>query len=255
MTNHPKVLVGIITAEIKQYCQPEFFEQLHLLTYPHKEIYFVDNSATNDNYKKIIKAGFNAYWLPRKNKGVRQIMAESNEIIRQHVIRHKYDYLMNLESDIMLQKQQKHQKFYDLLEDATDVKIVNGHYDIIEQLMFHRKQVIGAVYDTNAGSYRRLCVHLIDNQAGFLNPYPVGKSDIMLLDGKTHKVFSTGIGACLITRQVLEKIRFHAENDGLHPDANFSHDIYNLGIDFFADTSIYLTHKNQDWGAQGMDYE
>lgn len=232
--NEPKVLVGCITADAKAYCQDRFLEQLKLLTYENKEIYFVDNSVTDDNYKKILKAGFNCTWLPRKNKGVREIMAESHDVLRQHVLRNGYDFLFHFETDIFL----------------------NGHFNIIELLLCHRQRVVSGIYDMGEGSTRQLCVLLVDNLAKHIMPYPLQKSDAVWVDGNLKRVFNAGIGACLIHKSVLEQVKFRIEpNQPSHPDMYFARDIYNLGIEFYADTSLYLYHENQDWGVYKLDYE
>jgi hypothetical protein len=254
--NEPKVLVGCITADAKAYCQDNFLEQLKLLTYKNKTIYIVDNSSTKDNSQIITRAGFNCLWLPRNKKGVRQIMAESHDILRQHVLRNGYDFLFHFETDLFLETPSKKDKLYEYLSEATGIKIFYGNYNIIELLLLHKKQVVSGIYHMGDGTTRQLCVLLIDNYGKHIIPYPLGKLDAIWVDGNLKRVFTAGIGACLIHKSVLEKVKFRIEpNQSSHPDMYFAKDIYDLGIDFYADTSILLYHKNKDWGAYKLDYE
>jgi GT2 family glycosyltransferase len=232
--NYPKILVGCITSDAKLYCQEEFFEQLKKITYPNKEILFVDNSETNENYKRITKAGFKAIWIKRKNRTLGEALAESHNMLRQHVLNHGYQYLFHNETDIFF----------------------NGNYDIIQMLLHHRKMVIGAVYDMGSGDTRQLCVFLKDGLGGAINYYPVKDSDIIFMDGNLHIVGTCGIGACLIHKSVFERVRFrYDKNHSSMPDMHFARDINSIGIDFIADTSLYLSHKNEDWGIKGIHYQ
>jgi hypothetical protein len=232
--NEPRILVGVITADVKGYCQDEFLEQLKMLTYGNKSIYIVDNSVTNKNHKVINKRGYNGCWLPRGNKGVRQIIAESHDILRQHVIRNNYDYLFHFESDVFL----------------------NGNYYIIEKLLSHQRDVAAGCYDIGQGLKRQLCILLTDNAAHHLIPYFIENFAIVFMNGNLQKVYNAGLGACLISRNVLNKITFKAEsNNGFFPDMNFARDLYDLNIPFYADTSLYLHHNNQEWGVRGIDYD
>jgi hypothetical protein len=232
--NEPRILVGVITADVKGYCQDEFLEQLKMLTYGNKSIYIVDNSVTNKNHKVINKRGYNGCWLPRGNKGVRQIIAVSHDILRQHVIRNNYDYLFHFESDVFL----------------------NGNYYIIEKLLSHQRDVAAGCYDIGQGLKRQLCILLTDNAAHHLIPYFIENFAIVFMNGNLQKVYNAGLGACLISRNVLNKITFKAEaNNGFFPDMNFARDLYDLNIPFYADTSLYLHHNNQEWGVRGIDYD
>jgi hypothetical protein len=133
---------------------------------------------------------------------------------------------------------------------------LNGNYHIIEKLLSHQRDVAAGCYDIGHGSKRQLCILLTDNAAHHLMPYFVDKFDIVFMNGSLQKVYNAGIGACLISRYVLEKITFRADaNNSFFPDMNFARDLYDLNIPFYADTSIYLDHKNQDWGVYGIDYK
>jgi hypothetical protein len=87
-------------------------------------------------------------------------------------------------------------------------------------------------------------------------PYPVKQADAVWVDGKLKRVFTAGIGACLMHKSILENIKFRIQpNEPSHPDIYFARDMYDMGIEFMADTSLYLEHDNRDWGAYGLDYK
>ena len=48
-----KVFILVVTAQEKDYCFDLFSKQLKSLTYPKKEILFIDNSKNDTYYKKI----------------------------------------------------------------------------------------------------------------------------------------------------------------------------------------------------------
>ena len=221
-----KVLVGTPHADIKNYCLEQYLATVKNLTYSNNKVLVVDNSETNKNKKKIVKNGISAIHIKRGSKSTRQLLAESHEHLRKSTLKGGYDFLLHLESDI------------------------TPPPNIIEQLLSHQKSVVSGSYFINHGGESHLMVQEIEHQlTGIRETINMkGGSDIKYADGKLHKVYACGLGVTLIHKSVLEQIEFrYIEEVDAHPDTFFAHDLNQLGIEQFLDTSILCKHDNMEW--------
>ncbi len=83
----------------------------------------------------------------------------------------------------------------------------------------------------------------------------VAGDEATFVDGTLKRVASVGLGCVLISRPVLEKIKFKfIEGLDIHPDTFFSESVYQNGWDIWADTSQIAQHKNKAWGIYKQDY-
>ena len=162
-------------------------------------------------------------------------MAQSHNWCRDHAIRFGFDYMLHLECDVF------------------------PPVDIIERLLMHRKDVVAAMYANFENHLRRIIVMVKEptDTEHFVNTFYA--TDVNLettyLDGTLKPVFHAGLGCCLISRKVLEKIPFRQELQAdYHPDTNFAVDCYKKGFQFYLDTSIFCEHRNQNWGKYGWNY-
>lgn len=223
-----KVLVGIPTYEGKNYCLEELINSIHSFTYKHFDIMFADNSETEDNAKMLRqKYGVRCDYIKRKDKGNKQYMAETHEALRAEALRGGYDFLLHLESDVIAPAY------------------------TIEQLLSHQKTVVNGCYMIHQGVDSALMVQVMEEH-GISNKMVLKDNDMNFIDGTLKQVHHAGIGCCLIHKSVLKKFvfRWEKENITFHPDSFFASDIAQQGIKNYVDTSLILTHRNQEWSQE-----
>lgn len=248
--NLPKILIAAPTASIKYYCFEEWIDNIMQFTYPNFQVRIFDN--TPDNGLSVIKQ--NRYFHDKygenndkflcisslKINGIdkRSVtttisrMAMSHNDCREYALENKFDAMLHLETDIFPEK------------------------DIIEKLLEHKKQVIGAVYFIDEGRWRKPMIqrHLFRSPNNIVSA-PLDSNDISFIDGSVKKVSSVGLGCVLIDRKVLQKIPFRfIKGAHLHPDSYFSEDCFKNKIPTFVNTSTIARHDNKFWGIYGKDY-
>lgn len=226
MSKKPKVLIGTPTAQIKDYCWNEFSERVDQLTYKKSAFYLVDNSLSRKYHKKIRKQRVDVGFVKRKSKSNIQYICESHNMIRDYALKHNFDYLLHLESDVI------------------------PPIDVIERLLSHNKAVVSAPYHINFGDRSQLMlVEQEPNTIDFLETEMMSIEDgFLFLDGTLKKIHNGGLGCTLIHKSVLEQIPFrYMDGYHAHPDTFFAIDLAVKKIDFHVDTSIMCEHRNSEW--------
>lgn len=220
-----KVLVGTPHAESKNYCLPQYVNNIQNLTYKHKNVLVVDNSASHNNQKLIRSFGLPCYYIKKNNKSTRQLLAESSEHLRERTLKGGYDFLLMYEDDL------------------------TPPINVIERLLSHQLPVVSASYHIGFGSGSHIMVQEIEN--GIVAPKTINVAagcDGKYRTGKLMEVYACGLGMTLIHRSILEQIQFRYEPKvDAHPDTFFAVDLYTLGIKQYLDTSILCKHDNRDW--------
>lgn len=234
--NLPKVLVCCPTAKSKNYCFEEWVCNVMDFTYPNFEIVMYDNTNKNGENAKILRHKYERIFGLNKFKAKQSKISNNMSILEKMCISHNdcREYLLNSDCEYMLH-----------LESDVIPEV-----DIIESLMFHKKKVVGGVYYTDEGLYRKAMIQqMIDVGFGITISKNFGaKEDIYFIDGSLKKVASVGLGCVLIHRSVFNKIKFRFEkNVEKYPDSYFSEDCFRNGIGIYLDTSKIAIHKNQIW--------
>lgn len=239
-----KVLISAPTASAKNYCFKSWLENVMSFKYPDFDILLCDNTPDmGENTAYLNNAFVSMYGKSKRFLAIHSKIAGINSVIERMAISHnecrdtvlkgEYKYLLHLETDVFPEP------------------------DIIERLMMHRKQVIGALYYRDQGRYRKLCIqkHIYRTPRNIYSRNLDPGEDVYFIDGSLKRVASIGLGAVLIERFVLQKIpfRFIAGHDS-HPDSFFSEDCFRNKIDIFADTACIARHDNQAWGIHGVDF-
>lgn len=225
-----KVLIGTPHYEGKNYCLENYVRMVKSLNYPNYEVLVVDNSKDRKNTKLIKKMGIPAIHVKRKNKNSRQVMAESQEVLRNAALKGGFDFFIHLESDI------------------------TPPPNFIERLLSHQHEIVSGAYFIREGAESHLMVQSIESQrTGIRETINMdGGTDNKYFDGQLHEVYACGLGCTLIHRSVLERIEFsYVEGLDLHADSLFAHDIHQLGYKQYLDTSILCEHDNQSWELVG----
>lgn len=228
----PKVLVATPTYEGKNYCLPQFIANVASFTFPKSCYDFVifDNSRTPDNAKHINKTyGVKCVWKDYAGMGVIEKLAQTHEEIRQYALNNGYDFLLHLESDVFPQE------------------------DVIEQLLWTRKAVVGVPYQLFGGGQRRVVTQGWSD-VELKNDYFVSALNIAFVqhwyfDGSVKRCTTNGIGCTLFHIKAIANIPFRfVEGDDSAPDTWFTRDLISHNIPYYVHTGMIAFHWNmEDW--------
>jgi len=220
-----KILVGVVTAQIKDYCWYDFKRQLQRLEKKGFDVYIVDNSP------KKVNRGFKSTWIaPREVPQITTRDCMNN--IRDYFLKGNYDKLLVLESDVFV------------TDEAIDYLLsmkgdVNSYTYPMRLERFNKYSL--CVQSTIGGSSLMLTPE--DSQMLLIN------GDIKLgeykLNGKV--VTHCGYGCTLINRNVLEQITFKSFKSGNkypYPDSFFHHEVNKLGFVNMLNTDYLCEHRN-----------
>ena len=249
----PKVLIAAPTASAKSYCFKAWLDNVMNFTYPNFDIRLFDNTfkdggeftkKMNDIFKN--KYGENndkffAYNSAKINNirdnaigSVISRMAMSHNDCREYAIKHNYQYMFHLETDIF------------------------PPLDVIENLLAKDKKVIGGLYDRDEGKYRTTMIqkHIYSAYHVISSVNFITGDEISFIDGTVKPISSIGLGCILIHNSIFKIIPFRfIKNENVHPDSYFSEDCFRNKIKIYADTSIYCRHDNKAWGIYGIDFK
>lgn len=237
----PKILVGTIFSEVKDYVIRDWYGNVMKYTHPNFDFCAVDNSKDGEYHKKI-----SDYFLehkkdsncgkvtvihtPRTSQDSEVFMAVSANKLRDHFLEGGYTHLLYNECDVY------------------------SPPDIIERLLSHDKEIISALFFIGAKgtSYPMIStMHTYINKNPFMTTlgYIEGFYDI----GEWHEpkpLINGGLGCTLISRDVLLRIPFqHDPNLEHHHDTIFARDVWESGIDNMY-VPIMCRHENQPWTLQ-----
>jgi hypothetical protein len=245
----PKILICAPTASAKNYCFEEWIENVMNFTYPNFDIRLYDNTQDGganaeylNNYVAQKYGSYKNFFAENsllKNvindkDSVIERMAASHNDCRNEAITKGYQFILHLETDVFPQ------------------------HDIIEQLLFSRKSVVGALYCRDEGIYRILMIQsrVYRGFNSFTSINLSTNDEINFCAEKLREVASVGLGCVLIEINVLKKIKFRFEKGvNNHPDTYFSQDCFRNGIKIFANTSLIARHDNKAWGVYGKDFK
>jgi len=220
-----KILIGVVTANIKDYCWYDFKRQLQRLEHKGFDVYIVDNSI------KKVNRGFKSTWIaPREVPQITTRDCMNN--IREYFLKNDYDKLLVLESDVFI----------------TD--------EAIDYLLQMKGDVNSYTYPMRLERFNKysLCVQsTLGSSSLMITPEDsqmlLNNGDIKLgeykLSGKI--VTHCGYGCTLINRNVLEQIRFKTFKSGdkyPYPDSFFHYEVNKLGFVNILNTDYICEHRN-----------
>lgn len=238
---YPKILIGTLFSEVKDYVIRDWFKNVCKITYPNFDICLVDNSKDKKYHKKIFKyfskhkkksniGKLTILHTPRTHKKSEVFMAFSANELRKYFLKSNYDWLLNLECDIFPPN------------------------DIIERLLSYNFQVIGATYFSGEKkrSFPMIMDFFIYGKQDFGNVYlPYINGFYEMTDTFEPKpILGQGLGAVLLHRGIVEKIPFRADAmEKVHYDTKFYEDLFanNIGNRLIP---IMCRHENQTWDIQ-----
>jgi hypothetical protein len=225
---NPKVLLAAPTSRHKDYCFDAWVKNVKSLTYP-VDVLIVDNTPDKGNYayRKIVKYFPVMHVEPDMNEDSFNLITRCQNIIRNYFLGNGYDYLFMLESD--------HFPPCNVVEYllSKNKKVVSLPYFIGQSFMSKVLQ-----FDNEDFGTERLS-RVMDIDKTFLN-----------WNGKLKPKYQTGLGCTLISRDVLQRIKFRIpENNSekCHADVFFHEDLAKLGIQNFVSEIAFSHHQNTGW--------
>lgn len=235
MYSKPKILVAAPQASVKNYCFLDWYLNIKRLSYPDAliDVFLADNSDTKDNAEFIKSLGINVKYIPKKGRGIIEVMSECHQICLDEAIKGNYDYMLHLETDIFPKA------------------------NILMQLMSHNKPITCGLYNILDGAYREPMIRLIEpKNNGYMKAYGLSNEQAKYIDGNLLKVYSGGLGCCLIRKDVFDKVQFRSvEGISQHPDTWFAQDMYKQGIPIYVDTIALCEHRSKSWGTFNLNFK
>ncbi len=221
-----KILIGVVTASIKDYCYYDFKRQLQRLEKRGFDVYIVDNSP-----KQVNRSGFKMKSvIPHKIPQVTTAYCMND--IRKYFLAGEWERLLILESDVFI----------------TD--------EALDNLVAMKGDVNSYTYPMRLQRFNKysLCVQsTIGNQSLMIDPDDSQKllnNGIITmgeykLSGKI--VTHCGYGCTIVNRNVLEEIEFKTQKSGdktPYPDSFFHYDVNKNGFVNLLNTDYICEHRN-----------
>lgn len=229
----PNVLVCSPTAESKRYCEDDWLDSVHTLSYPKYDIMLVDNSPNKANAKRLNGLGVHTKYISPKNKDITQTLAVCHNVCRDYAKQKGYDYILHLETDVFPPK------------------------DVIEELMLYNKPVIGGWYDVFYGTKRKSVIQITEDKNAIMDIAPYLEDyDTTFCDGEVKRCYHTGLGCSLIHKNIFSQIPFRMiKGEFTFPDSVFAYDLFVKGIPMYVHTGVVCEHRNHDWGFYKIDFK
>lgn len=224
----PKVLIFTPIYEGKDYCLDRWLEYASKINYPNKRHIIIDNSATPD-YAKSLKSrveplGMEVYHVGRGNNS-REALTRAQVFARKMMLEEGYDYLLSIESDIMVPP------------------------TIVQLLVMRHKAVVTACYLIGNDKVKLPCITLPEQYGSHWGTRLLKPEEYeQFINQGLVQVQAGGMGCCLMRRDAMEKVGFYfdARFKG-HSDIYFFNSCFNAKIPVFVDTDIWLDHDNRPW--------
>jgi hypothetical protein len=232
MSGVPKILVATPTYEGKNYCLPQFIDNVANFTYPKSRYDFMifDNSASPKNAEYINKEfGVKCHWKDYAGMTIIEKLACTHEAIRVHAVNNHYDYILHLESDVFPPE------------------------DVLEQLLWTKKDMVGVPYQLFGGGQRRPVTEAYSiseqRENEFIGTLNIGFIHHWYFNGKVQRCFTNGIGCTLMKVNTIKNIPFrYVEGNDAAPDTWFVRDLAYNGIPYYVHTGLLAFHWNtEDW--------
>ena len=248
-----KVLVGCPTSGYHEYCLDDYYTSITSFSYKNYDTLLVDNSKNDSYFNKLKKLNLNVIKDEFKEKA-RDRVINSRNILRDYALKNNYDYLLSLEQDIIPPK--------NIIE-----KMLSSKKDIISGIYFKplkdkfvplvSKKIDKKTFEILKNSQDPFVIKKIkENKITSYDQVGQWMTAEEVEEPRIIEIHEAGLGCVLISRKVLEKIRFryNPELEGFD-DTWFYHDARIYGFKAFADTSIKCKHLIKDRPLKLSDLE
>lgn len=230
----PKVLVGIVTYEGKDYIFPTCYAAVSQFNYPNYDILIVDNSATLDYYHELINRGYNKVVHIKRAKNTRDTLSDSQNYIRKYCIENDYEYVLFVESDLV------------------------PPADVIQRLLSYEKRIVGSVYWLTGKTLNGTPAHIpciffthVKEGVNVTHTRIIKPNELEgFLQTGLRLCHGMGLGCTLIERSIIEQFPFWTDErfDNKHSDVYLYMDLHNAHIPVYIDTDLIVPHFPSDWG-------
>ncbi len=177
-----KVLIGVVTYGKHRYCLDEFIECLNAQTVKADALFVVNNGESA--YASLIKSkGFKVEEDPKPASTRIDKILNGRKFLREYALKNNYDYLLFVDSDIMLPP-----NAFELMFSAK-VDVLTGVY--LNVFVLDGKKVIAPVLFKDLGD-------------GNCQLYTVDA----VTPNKVLEIGAAGLGCTMISRKVLEAVDF-----------------------------------------------
>lgn len=230
----PKILIGSLTADAKDYILPLWLSHIQGLTYSNLEYFLYDTTPDQGDHaeyvKKFINDKITLSHKPELNSGpLREVIALGLEEIRKYFLASDCEGLLILECDVF------------------------PPLNVLEKMVAEDRPVLSGPYLTGDGHSKYLMFQDCDfhEKEAFQKAYQMSfDASFGMFDGTVRDVYGAGLGCVLMTRGIARRIRFRWDaNDSSFPDSFFYQDLFIRQIPNAVDTSFICRHENQNWGA------
>ena len=233
---NPSVLVAAPTSDNKDYCFKEYVQQLKSFTYSNYDTFIVDNSKDKFHIKKFWYECINGIHYNVEGHPV-QWLADCQNIIRGVFLENGFDYLCLIESDVFVPNWFLSEGIAQL--EAQQADIYTWTYEIEKDLeltpclhadWFCKDHVTSKVPSRSLG----------------YSWMGKGCVDIEELGYGDYKAFGAGLGATIISRNVLESLNFRVDlrvSRKAFSDSYFYYDTKRLGFKTIIETNQLAEHK------------
>lgn len=250
---YPRVLVGCPVSDYHSYCTKDYLFTVKNLTYPNYDILLVDNSKTNSFFKSLKKQGIDVI-KSQYYENPRERIINSRNILRQHVLDNNYDYFFSLEQDVIppskvLEILTSHKK--DITSGVYCGNIKVGNKLRILPLVYKfppESRLVEAKHIINASNLKELKKETRSSYLEMVKAYYTIEE--LEKEKSPTLVHSCGLGCVLISRSVLEKVKFrYSEKYEGWDDVWFCEDAKRKGFEIYTDPKIKCKHliKNRPW--------
>jgi glycosyltransferase involved in cell wall biosynthesis len=235
----PKVLVGIVTYEGKDYIFPKCIEAVKKFDYSNYDILIVDNSATQGYYHKMFGRDYHLGNTTIKHltraSNTRDTLADSQNYIRNYAMKGGYEYVLFVESDLVPPP------------------------ETIKRLLKHNQLVVGSVYwlqAPNEDGTKTAAIPCIfftkpkEEHANMTGTRLIKTEEVpKFLNTGLQPCHGCGLGCTLISIGIIEKFPFWSDErfDNKHSDVYFYMDLHNKNVRVHIDTDFTVPHYPSDW--------
>ena len=220
----PKIIIGTPINEDKLYCWDEYLKSIKAIQGV-DEIILCDTSKDGCMQERIVNAGFTyIHWYA--DKAMNRVVAARN-MIRAYALNSEINYLLFIDADIIAPK------------------------NIAKKLSKSEKDIITGLGIILQGIVPIPAAKILKGDTYYA--FPKEK-----INGEVHEVDLTGLGCCLISKRILNKIRFRCERDNegkliKSEDHCFSLDCKDAAKRIFFDTSVVTHHRVSGKGHWDFD--
>jgi N-methylhydantoinase A/oxoprolinase/acetone carboxylase beta subunit len=230
-----RILIGCPVHDGNRWCIERYIQAVRSLDHDgfDYDILLADNSKDDVFFQELTSKGIKTVKVPYKETA-RERIKDSRNALRDEAITGGYDHLFSLEADLVVRK------------------------DTLMRLLSHRTDIITAYYGTDVivtlkmKNTQEIKKALINMPIIYLQSSPdkVRRANPKeILDRGVIQIGAMGLGCALISRQVLEKIKFRLE-DGKKAcdDMFFCIDAKKAGYNLYLDSDHKIEHEHRDWG-------